>query len=106
MKIKKGDQVLIITGKDRGRKGKVIKSLPKEEKIVVEGLNIIKKHTKPKKQGEKGQVIEIAAPLLVSNVKLICPKCGKTTRIGYKKVLDPKSKESKVRICKKCGQEL
>ena len=101
VKIKKNDTVLIISGKDRGKKGKVIKSLPKENKIVVEGINLRKKHIRPRRQGEKGQIVEIAAPLDVSNVKLICPKCKKSTRVGYRVV-----EKNKYRICKKCGQEI
>lgn len=101
MKIKNGDTVLIISGKDRGKKGKVINVFPKENRIVVEGVNLRKKHTRPKKQGEKGQIVEIAAPFNVSNVKLICPKCKKPTRVGYKVV-----EKNKFRICKKCQQEI
>ena len=99
MKIKKNDTVLIISGKDRGRKGKVLKVLPKEEKLVVEGINLRKKHLKPRRTGEKGQIIQFPAPLHISNIKLICSKCGKTTRVGYKM-----ESERKQRICKKCGQ--
>ncbi|PIP17377.1 MAG: 50S ribosomal protein L24 [Candidatus Portnoybacteria bacterium CG23_combo_of_CG06-09_8_20_14_all_37_13] len=94
MKIKKNDIVLIISGKDKGRKGKVIKASPKTNKIVVEGLNIIKKHVRPKKQGEKGQRIDLPAPLDISNVKLICPKCKSPVRI------------TKKRICKKCQNQV
>ncbi len=101
MKIKKGDTVLVISGKDRGRKGKVVSSLPKKRKVIVEGINIKKKHIKPRREGEKGQIIEVPAPLDVSNVKIICSKCGKATRVGYKIVDGVKS-----RICKKCGQEI
>ena len=100
MKIHKGDTVLIITGKDKGRKGKVIQALPREERIIVEGINIKKKHIKPRRAGEKGQIVEIPAPLPVSNVKLLCKKCGKATRVGYKI-----EGEKKYRICKKCGEE-
>jgi len=99
MKIKKSDTVLIISGKDRGRRGKVLKVLPKEEKLVVEGINLRKKHLKPRRTGEKGQIIQFPAPLHISNIKLICSKCGKTTRVGYKM-----ESERKQRICKKCGQ--
>lgn len=101
MKIKKGDNVLIISGKDKGRTGKIIKALPKEMKILVEGINLKKKHVRPKKEGEKGQVVEIPAVLDISNVKIICSKCGKATRVGYKIENDVKS-----RICKKCKQEI
>jgi len=101
MKIKKGDTVLIILGKDRGRKGKVLKALPKEQKVLVEGINLKKKHIRPKREEEKGQVVQIPAPVQISNVKVICPKCGKATRVGYKITENKKS-----RICKKCGKEI
>lgn len=101
MKVKKGDNVLVIAGKDRGRTGKIIRSLPKEGKILIEGVNLKKKHMRPKKQGEKGQIIDIPAPLDSSNIKIICPKCGKAARIGY----SVKNKE-KYRICKKCKQAI
>ena len=97
MKIKKGDTVLIIRGKDRGRTGKVIKALPKENRVVIEGLNLVKKHIRPRRQGEKGKIVEIPRPISVSNVKLICPNCSKPTRVGYK----IENKE-KYRYCKKC----
>lgn len=99
MKIKKGDNVLIIKGKDRGKTGKVIKALPKENKVVIEGLNLVKKHIKPRRQGEKGKIVEIPRPIYVSNVKLICPNCNKPTRVGYKF-----EGEEKYRYCKKCQQ--
>ena len=101
MKVKKGDSVLIIAGKDKGRTGKIIRSLPKELKILVEGINLKKKHVRPKREGEKGQVVSIPAPMDVSDVKVICPKCGKATRIGYKV-----EKDIKNRICKKCLQAI
>jgi large subunit ribosomal protein L24 len=101
MKIKKNDTILIIAGKDKGKKGKVLESLPKENKIVVEGLNLTKKHQRPRRQGEKGQIVEIPRPLNISNTKLVCPKCGQGTRIGYKIV----GKE-KFRMCKKCDSEI
>lgn len=101
MKIKKGDQVLIISGKDKGKKGKVIESLPKKGKIVVEEINLVKKSAKPKKSGEKGQLVKIAMPFSVSKAKIICAKCGKATRVGYKI-----AEKKKYRICKKCKQEI
>lgn len=100
-KIKKGEQVIIISGKYRGKKGKVLRVLPKEKKIAVEGVNLAKKHVRPKKSGEKGQVVEMPLPLHISNVKLICSKCGKATRVGYKF-----EGEKKYRVCKKCGQKI
>jgi len=101
MKIIKGDLVLITAGKDKGRTGKIIKALPKELKVLVEGINLRKKHVRPRKEGEKGQIVEIPAMLDISNTKVICPKCGKATRVGYKV-----EKDIKKRICKKCKQEI
>jgi large subunit ribosomal protein L24 len=101
MKLKKGDTVLITSGKDKGRTAKILKSLIKEKRILVEGINLKKKHVKPKKEGQKGQVISVAMPLDVSNTKFLCPKCGKATRLGYKI-----TKDKKFRICKKCKSEV
>lgn len=99
MKLKKGDNVLIISGKDKGKTGKITKAMPKELKILVEGANLKKKHVRPKKEGEKGQIIQLPAALYASNVKIICGKCGKATRVGY--IIKEKVKN---RICKKCKQ--
>ena len=99
MKIKKGDKVKIILGKDRGREGQVEKVFPKSRKVLVAGLNVYKKHVRPKKEGEKGGVVEISRPLLISKVALICPKCGQTTWVGYQI-----SGEEKLRICRKCQE--
>ncbi|MEI7424543.1 MAG: 50S ribosomal protein L24 [Candidatus Staskawiczbacteria bacterium] len=99
MKVKKGDSVLITAGKDKGRTGKIMKALPKELKILIEGINLKKKHVRPKREGEKGQIVSIPALLDVSNIKLICPKCGKATRVGY--IIE---KDQKNRVCKKCKQ--
>lgn len=101
MKIKKGDQIQIIAGKDKGKAGKVLRVIPGNLRIVIEGLNLIKKHMKPKKGGEKGQRIEVPASINISNVMLVCPKCGKLTRVGFKV-----NKEDKLRICKKCKSEI
>lgn len=101
MKIKKGDTVKILSGKDRGKNGKVLRMVPSENKAVVEGVNLAKKHKKATKRGEKGQRITIPMPINVSNLQLVCPKCGKPTRVGYKVTEDKKH-----RICKKCNTEL
>lgn len=101
MRIKKGDTVLIISGKDRGRKGKVLKAFPKEEKVLVEGINMVVKHQKSKRAEQKGQIVKLPKAINVSNVKLVCPKCGKATRVGYSF-----REDKKYRICKKCGQEI
>ncbi len=101
MKIKKGDQVLIISGKYKGKTGKVLRAFPKKGKIMIENINLVKKHQKPKKSGEKGQIIELPAPMQAANVKVICSKCKKATRISYKAIND-----KKYRICKKCDKEV
>ena len=101
MKIKKGDTVLIISGKDRGKQGKILDVFPKENRVVVEGANIRKKHAKPKNSGEKGQTVEKPAKFAASNVKLVCPRCGKATRVGLKA-----EGHRKMRICKKCKGEI
>lgn len=101
MKVKKGDTVLIISGKDKGRSAKIIKSLPKEGKVLVEGINLKARHLRPRKQGEKGQIVKAPSPLDVSNVKFVCQKCGKATRVGYTMV-----DKKKMRICKKCKSQV
>lgn len=101
MKIKANDNVIVIAGKDNGKKGKVLKAFPKEDKVVVEGVNLKKKHQKAKSKGSKGETIEIAVPIHVSNVMLIDSKTKKRTRVGYKMV-----NEKKVRIAKKSGDEI
>jgi len=98
MKIKKGDQVIVITGRDKGKTGEVIKSMPKENKVVVQGINLVKRHTKPT-QESAGGIVSKEAPIHVSNVALIDPKDGKATRVGFK-VEDGK----KVRVSKRSGE--
>lgn len=101
MKIKKGDTVLIISGKDRGKKAKVLEVFPKQKRVIAEGANLRKKHVRPKRTGEKGQIIQLPGAIDISNVKFICPKCGKPTRVGYRL-----KEKNKFRACKKCGQEI
>ncbi|MFZ2390428.1 MAG: 50S ribosomal protein L24 [Minisyncoccales bacterium] len=101
MKIKKDDQVLIIAGNDKGKKGKVLKSIPVKSRIVVEGIALVKKHVKPKKSGQKGQVVSAPRAINISNVELVCSKCGKATRVGYEIV-----EGKKYRVCKKCGARI
>jgi len=100
MKIKKGDNVKVIAGKDKGKTGKVIQAFPRLEKVVVENVNMLKKHMRAKQQGQQGQAIEFSAPLSVTNVLLVCPKCAKPTRVGVKRMEDGK----KGRVCKKCKE--
>ena len=101
MRIKKGDNVQVLSGNDKGKTGEVLEVIPKANKIVVKGVNIRKKHVKARKQGEESGIISVESSIPVSKVNVICPKCGKVTKIGYS--LD---KDKKVRICKKCGTKL
>ncbi len=98
LNIKTGDKVLVIAGKDSGKQGKVIAASPKLNKIVVEGVNIVTKHQKARKAQEQSTIVKKEAPISASNALVICPACGKPTRIGHKLV-----EGKKQRICKKCG---
>ncbi len=98
MNIKKGDQVRVISGNDRGRFGKVIAVFPHTEKIAVESINVRKKHVRPRKQGQKGEMIQFPAPFSASRAMLVCSQCKKAIRIAYR--ID---NDKKVRICRKCG---
>ncbi len=97
MKIKTNDQVKILTGKDRGKTAKVIQVFPADDRVVAEGVNQIKKHLRARSRTEKGQVIALSAPLHISNVALVCPKCSRPIRIGFKIEGD-----KKMRVCRKC----
>jgi len=101
MKIRKGDSVKIIVGKDSGKTGKVAKVMPQNSKVLLDGLNLYKKHVRPKRQGEKGEIVNIPRPMDVSNVALVCPSCKEPTRIGQQV-----EGEKKWRICKKCQATL
>ena len=98
MNIKKNDKVVVLSGKDKGKEGKVLTAMPAEKKVVVEGVNVATCHVKPRKQGEEGGIVRREIPMYASKVMLVCPKCGKPTRVASK-VEDGK----KVRACKKCG---
>jgi large subunit ribosomal protein L24 len=100
LKLKVGDKIKVLLGKDKGRDGEIEKILPRKGKVVVPGVNIYKRHMKGS-QGQKGGIYEIPRPLIYSKVALVCPKCKKATRVGFKVVGD-----SKLRICKKCGREI
>lgn len=101
MKIKKGDTVKVLSGNDKGKTGEVLEVIPKTQKIIVKGINIRKKHVKPRKQGEEGGIIPSEFSIHSSKVAVVCPKCGKATRIGYSI-----EKEEKIRVCKKCGAKI
>ena len=102
LKIKKGDKVQVLTGKDRGAKGEVTRVLPTSGKVIVDGVNVAKKHQKATRATMQGGIIDKDMPLPVANVALICTSCGKPTRVGYK--IDGDG--TKVRVCKKCGGEM
>ncbi len=101
MNIKRDDKVIVLSGKDKGKTGKVLVADPKALKVIVEGVNVATKHQKAQKKGQDGGIIKVETPIYVSKVQLVCPKCGKGTRVGHK-IADGK----KVRVCKKCGAEI
>jgi large subunit ribosomal protein L24 len=101
MKIKKGDNVIVISGADKGHKGKVVRVFPKESKVLIEGVNMKKRHQRKRKQGEKGQILEKSLPIFASKVMVVDPKSGKRSRVG-KKVMAGK----KIRIARKSQQEI
>ena len=101
MKLKKNDQIIVLYGKDKGRKGKIEKIFPKANKVLVPGVNVYKKHLKAQGEGKPGGIIDKVFPLPVANVALLCPKCNQRTRIGYQI-----TKGDKQRICRKCGSVL
>ncbi|MEM1485183.1 50S ribosomal protein L24 [Oscillospiraceae bacterium PP1C4] len=100
--VKKGDTVIVLSGKDKGKKGKVLEVSPKEQKIIVESVNMVTKHVKPRKMGDQGGIVKAEGAMYASKVMLVCPKCGKPTRVAHKFLNDG----SKERLCKnsKCGE--
>ena len=101
MNVKKGDTVIVLSGKDRGKQGKVLGTVPADGKVVVEGINMVTCHVKPRKQGEQGGIVKREAALAACKVQVVCPKCSKATRVSYKI-----ENGKKTRVCKKCGAEL
>ena len=101
LKIKKNDKVVVLSGKDRGKTGKVLIADPKAMKVVVEGVNVATKHQKPQRQGQDGGIIKVETPIYACKVQVVCPKCDKGTRVAFK-IADGK----KTRVCKHCGAEL
>ena len=100
MRIRKNDTVTIIAGKDMGKSGKVRRVLPKEDRVVVEGANMIKRHSRARRAARQAGIIELEAPIHASNVMLVCNKCGKPTRVGFRFLADSK----KVRVCRSCNE--
>ena len=101
MRIKKGDNVQVLSGNDKGKTGEVLEINQKEDKVVVKGVNVRKKHVKARKQGEESGILSIECAIPSAKVNVVCPKCGKATKVGYSM-----EKDKKVRICKKCGAKL
>ena len=101
LNIKRDDTVIVITGVDKGKKGKIMSANPETGRIVVQNVNIVKRHTKPRRQGEEGGILSKEGTISASNVMLVCPKCGKPTRVGH--VIEG---EKKFRACKKCGKKI
>ena len=100
--VKTGDTVVVLSGKDKGKQGKIMAVSPKEKKVIIEGVNIVSKHVKPKRAGQEGGIVKAEAAMYASKVQIVCSRCNKATRIGHK-ILDDKSK---IRVCKKCGETL
>ena len=101
MSVKKGDTVVVLSGKDKGKQGKVLGSVPSEDKVVVEGINMVTCHIRPRRQGETGGIVKREAALYASKVQVVCPKCKKGTRVAHKI-----ENGKKIRVCKHCGAEL
>jgi large subunit ribosomal protein L24 len=99
-KIKRDDTVIVISGKDKGKRSKVLRVIPKDKKVIVDNVNVVKKHQRPTQKMREGGIIEQPSPIDISNVMLVCPNCDQKTRVGFKFLEDG----SKVRYCKKCGE--
>jgi large subunit ribosomal protein L24 len=102
LKIRKGDRVRVLAGKDKGREGEVMRALPREGKVIVDGVNVARRSQRPTRTVQQGGIIDKDMPIQVSNVALVCPSCGKATRVGY--TVDASGQ--KARVCKKCGGEI
>ena len=100
--VKTGDTVVVLSGTEKGKQGKVLAVSPKEGKVIIEKVNLVSKHVKPRRMGEQGGIVEAEGAMYASKVQIVCPRCGKPTRIAHK-ILEDGSKE---RVCKKCGKEL
>lgn len=97
LKVRRGDTVRVLRGRDRGKKGKILSVIPAENRVIIEGINIVHKHVRPRRAGEKGQRVEAPAPLSVANIQLVCPQCNQGTRVGIQR-----TDGQRERICKKC----
>ena len=105
LNVKTGDKVQVISGADKGKQGKVVTVSAKENKVIVEGINMVTKHVKPKQAGQLGGRVQAEGALYASKVQLVCPKCGAATRVGHTKVENKNGKTVSMRVCKKCGAQ-
>lgn len=105
LKVRKGDKVRIISGKDSGKEGKILTAMPEKERVIVEDCNMVTRHVKPRRQGEAGGRIEQAGSIHVSNVQLVCPSCKMPTRVAHQ-IVEVNGKKKSVRVCKQCGKQI
>ena len=101
MEIRRDDTVVVLSGKDKGKKGKVLKAFPKSAKVIVAGVNVASRHRKPRNQQDEGGIIKMETPIYACKVQVVCPKCGKAVRVGH-----AEKNGKSVRVCRKCGAEL
>ncbi len=106
MNIRRDDKVVVLSGKDKGKQGKVLAVDPKAGKVVVEGISVAMRHTKPRRQGEEGGIIKKETPIYACKVQVVCPKCDKATRVAHSFVTGKDGESKKIRVCKHCGAEL
>lgn len=101
LNVRRGDRVKVITGKDAGKEGKILRALPEKQRVIVEGVNKVKKHTRPTQKQPQGGILEVEAPIHVSNVMLVCPNCGEPTRVGHRR-----EDGARLRVCKRCDKQI
>ena len=106
MFVKTGDTVVVLSGNDKGKQGKVLEVSPSEGKVIVEGAHIVTKHVKPRKMGDQGGIVKVEGAMYADKVQVVCPSCKKPTRVAHKKVADDNGKNRSIRVCKHCGEEL
>ena len=106
LNIKTDDTVVVLSGNDRGKRGKVIATSPAEGKVIVQGVHVVHKHTKPRRQGDTGGIVDVEGAIYASKVAIVCPKCDRGVRIKHKLTEGKDGKQKKVRVCAKCGGEL
>ena len=106
MFVKTGDTVVVLSGNDKGRQGKVLEVSPSEGKVIVEGIHVVTKHVKPRKMGDQGGIVKVEGAIYADKVQVVCPSCKKPTRVAHKAVVADNGKKRSIRVCKHCGEEL